>query len=84
MPRIYCRKNSADTVSEEFRDKSEIVPLNFIVLRYTLSFGELCFTAVLFCSQSLQSLKDILIEFPDTPTSVTCFNTEDFNWSVYK
>ena len=33
MPRIYYRKNSAEIVSEKFRDKSEIAPLNFIVLR---------------------------------------------------
>ena len=57
-------KNSAETVSEEFRDKSEIAPWNFVVLRYMLRFGQLCFTIVLLCSQSLQSSKDILIDFP--------------------
>ena len=31
-PRIYYRKNSAETDNKKFRDKSEIAPLNFIVL----------------------------------------------------
>ena len=66
MPRTYYRKNSAEIVSEKFRDKSEIAPLNF---KFYVAFGQLCFTVVLFCSQSLQSLKDILINFPDTPES---------------
>ena len=41
MPRIYCLKNSAETASEEFRNKSEFAPLNVVVLRYTLRFGQL-------------------------------------------
>ena len=40
MPRIYCLKNSAETASEEFRNKSEFAPLNVVVLRYTLRFGQ--------------------------------------------
>ena len=36
MPRIYCFKNCAETVNEEFREKSKIVSLDFVVLRYTL------------------------------------------------
>ena len=62
MRRICYRKNRVETVSEKFRDKSEIVPLNFIVIR---CFLDSCFTVVLLCSQSLQSLKDILIDFPE-------------------
>ena len=64
MPRIYYRKNSAEIVSEKFRDKSEIAPLNFIVLR--------CVWTVVFYSCVIlftKLLKDILINFPDTPES---------------
>ena len=69
MPHINCFKNSAESGCEEFRDKSETAPLTFCTfctfdLRNHCVYRQLCFTVVLFCSQSLQPLKDIPIDFP--------------------
>ena len=43
-----------------------------------LHFGQLTFTVVLFCSQRLQSLKDILIDFPGHAS-----DKEMFDFSYY-
>ena len=65
MPRIYCFKNCAETVNEEFREKSEIVSLDFAVLRYTLRLRIDVFyslTVVFFFFHSF--LKEFRLIFP--------------------
>ena len=64
MPRIYYRKNSAET---QRKIQRQIRNCSFEFYSSKLRFGQLCFTVMFFCSQRLQSLKDILIDFPDTP-----------------
>ena len=63
MPRIYCFKNCAETVNEEFREKSEIVSLDFVVLRYTLRLRIDVFYSLTVCFFS-QFFKGIPIDFP--------------------
>ena len=38
MPRIYCHKDSAETVSEKFRDKSEIAFFEFFSFMLYVTF----------------------------------------------
>ena len=64
MPRIYCFKNCAETVNEEFREKSEIVSLDFAVLRYTLRLRIDVFYSLTVVFLFSQFFKGIPIDFP--------------------
>lgn len=74
MPRIYCFKNCAETVNEEFREKSEIVSLDFAVLRYTLRLRIDVFYSLTVVFLFSQFFKGIPIDFPRIyeASSVNC------------
>ena len=70
---IYCLNKSSVIANEEFRHKSEIAHLNFVVLSYMLLVGwldgcvlQLCY----FVHKIYSHLKIIQLISPDTPLDI--------------
>ena len=76
MPRVYCLENSAKTINEEFRDKSKIAPLNFVVLCYMLSLWRVVFYSCVilfgFCSYNSWSCLKFVSKWSNSLFFIKC------------